>query len=274
VLIVDEVLAVGDIAFQLKCMDRMLEIQRSGATVVVVSHNLNAIRNMCQRTLVLHDGALRHDGDTNEAISLFHDLLGESREIEDSSASIHHGEGLEVRAVIERFELLDSEGRRTNHVRSDEDVVFEVDLRFTEPTQNPILGFFVFNAAGVQVYGESTAWRGGASYKSGDRVRTTINLRPSLVTGSYSCGVGLVSAGGVTLAREVRPLLIYVSGRNGVNGVADLAVRFDVQPLAMPGRRRRQATVRTVDSTPQADGDVLNPATSIPADPTVVTDDR
>src|SRR5204863_8000785 len=55
VLLVDEVLAVGDFAFQTKCFDRMEEIRRQGATVLVVSHNMNAIRRLCSRTMLLHD---------------------------------------------------------------------------------------------------------------------------------------------------------------------------------------------------------------------------
>ncbi len=75
ILLVDEVLAVGDIAFQVKCFDRMMEIRQSGTTVLVVSHNLHAIRMMCDRTAVLEHGELRFDGDTSDAIGLYHDLL-------------------------------------------------------------------------------------------------------------------------------------------------------------------------------------------------------
>ncbi|MHB8467786.1 MAG: ABC transporter ATP-binding protein, partial [Acidimicrobiales bacterium] len=79
VLLVDEVLAVGDINFQLRCFDRMAELQARGTTIVVVSHNLNAVRNMCRRTIVIHDAEMRFDGETNDAISLYHDLLAEPR---------------------------------------------------------------------------------------------------------------------------------------------------------------------------------------------------
>src|SRR5207302_5234688 len=77
VLLVDEVLAVGDVAFQLKCFRRMAEIREQGTTVVVVSHNLNAIRQLCDRALVLHDGTMRHDGDVDDGIGIYHSLLGE-----------------------------------------------------------------------------------------------------------------------------------------------------------------------------------------------------
>src|SRR5690349_16980829 len=73
VLLIDEVLAVGDLAFQLKCFERLERLRESGATVVLVTHNLNAVRRLCERTLVIHNGELRHDGDTVEALSLYHE---------------------------------------------------------------------------------------------------------------------------------------------------------------------------------------------------------
>lgn len=229
VLIVDEVLSVGDIAFQLKSFDRMAEIQRSGATIVVVSHNLNAIRNLCRRTLVLHNGEQRFDGETTEAISLYHDYLGEEREIEEGQAALPHDHSFDGRAVIERFDLLDPSGVRTRHVNSLEDVTFDVDVRFTKEVEGPILGFSMFNSAGVQVYGESSGWRQQTCYRPGDRMTATIRIRPTLATGTYSCLVGLVSPTGTPIAPQVKPLLVYVGGRSGVNGIADLGARIDIR---------------------------------------------
>jgi lipopolysaccharide transport system ATP-binding protein len=68
VLIVDEVLAVGDAAFQQKCLNRMSEVSRSGRTVLVVSHNMASIMNLCQRVAVLERGELDFVGDTEEGV--------------------------------------------------------------------------------------------------------------------------------------------------------------------------------------------------------------
>jgi ABC-type polysaccharide/polyol phosphate transport system ATPase subunit len=61
VLLVDEVLAVGDFAFQLKCFDQMKLARENGTSIIVVSHALNAIRMLCEHTLLLDDGAMRYD---------------------------------------------------------------------------------------------------------------------------------------------------------------------------------------------------------------------
>ncbi len=70
-LVVDEVLAVGDLAFQKKCLGKMSEVSRGGRTVLFVSHNMAAIENLCTRGIVLHQGKLCFDGGSKEAIQFY-----------------------------------------------------------------------------------------------------------------------------------------------------------------------------------------------------------
>ena len=74
VLLVDEVLAVGDFAFQMKCLRRIDEIRSGGASVLLVSHNLPMVERLCRRSMVLHDGTSRFDGPTSDAIATLHSL--------------------------------------------------------------------------------------------------------------------------------------------------------------------------------------------------------
>ncbi len=69
IMLVDEVLAVGDVGFQNKCLARMSEVARDGRTILFVSHNLTAIKALCKRTLVLEAGRLSADGETAEVLS-------------------------------------------------------------------------------------------------------------------------------------------------------------------------------------------------------------
>ena len=71
ILICDEVLAVGDLAFQKKCIARMSEMAHSGKTVLYVSHNMRTIRNLCTRAILLDHGRLVYDGDTAEAVDRY-----------------------------------------------------------------------------------------------------------------------------------------------------------------------------------------------------------
>ena len=75
ILIVDEVLAVGDHAFQQRCLGKLDQVGREGRTVLFVSHNMAAIDKLCNRAVVLKDGRIVHDGDTTEAVRHYHRTL-------------------------------------------------------------------------------------------------------------------------------------------------------------------------------------------------------
>jgi len=87
VLLVDEVLAVGDTAFQQKCLDRMRSMLGHGTTLVFVSHDLAAVEATCTRGMWLHDGALREEGPVREVLSSYR------RSIEESAELLHQTEG-------------------------------------------------------------------------------------------------------------------------------------------------------------------------------------
>jgi len=80
ILIVDEVLAVGDLAFQQKCLGKMGEVSRAGRTILFVSHNMAVVEKLCQRAIVLHDGQIEFQGATDEAIHHYlNNMLAVSR---------------------------------------------------------------------------------------------------------------------------------------------------------------------------------------------------
>ena len=113
IMIMDEVLAVGDMAFQRKCLDKMNEVSRSeGRTILYVSHNMNTIRELCDRVVVLDHGKLIYDGEVEEGIAKY---IGASREIKTSYVypeERQSGELYEKRpAVINGIDVLD---RNTN----------------------------------------------------------------------------------------------------------------------------------------------------------------
>jgi lipopolysaccharide transport system ATP-binding protein len=83
ILLVDEVLAVGDMMFQRKCLGKMQDVARQGRTVLFVSHNLAAVEHLCQRGIVLRDGRFAFDGDVNKAIQFY------LQDSDDDSAASH-----------------------------------------------------------------------------------------------------------------------------------------------------------------------------------------
>ncbi len=115
ILLIDEVLAVGDIAFQKKCLGRMGEVAREGRTVLFVSHNMGAIRSLCTRGLVLHQGGVAEFGPISKAINTYYSLASDEVEAEQNvkrsgfghigltshdSGTIDHGDPFEVETTI------------------------------------------------------------------------------------------------------------------------------------------------------------------------------
>ncbi|HVR40190.1 MAG TPA: ABC transporter ATP-binding protein [Thermoanaerobaculia bacterium] len=107
ILLVDEVLAVGDIEFQRRCLGRMNEVARSGRTVVFVSHNLASIETLCQRVVLLSRGKIEQIGPTREVLISYLSRRGRDAVVDLSAFSEREGEG---RARITGLEILTADG--------------------------------------------------------------------------------------------------------------------------------------------------------------------
>jgi lipopolysaccharide transport system ATP-binding protein len=139
ILLVDEVLAVGDAAFQEKCLGKMRDVTREGRTVVFVSHNLVAMRSLCPRALVLEGGGLVFDGHTDEAV---HRYLGHGGQ---PQAAVVEEEELQARVTAShvfgetpyfrctRVAVLDEGGTPTSSFRSDEEITIAIDYTVLSP---------------------------------------------------------------------------------------------------------------------------------------------
>lgn len=94
ILLVDEVLAVGDEAFQRKCLDKIRAFQSEGRTIIIVSHALDQIIELCDRAVLLNDGLVAYDGDPKEAVAVFRGILEDRRVAEDARSGGGSGESI------------------------------------------------------------------------------------------------------------------------------------------------------------------------------------
>jgi lipopolysaccharide transport system ATP-binding protein len=126
ILLVDEVLAVGDINFQKKCLGKMGEVAKGGRTVVLVSHQLNQIRRLCQRVAWVDGGSIRQSGPTHEVVSAYESamLAGERSE------SRHRGPGAKAQFV--RWEIAESRGDQPHTLSSFDSVTVQFTLNVQE----------------------------------------------------------------------------------------------------------------------------------------------
>jgi ABC-2 type transport system ATP-binding protein len=152
-LLVDEVLAVGDEPFQRKCVDKIAEFQREGRTIILVTHSSQQIMAMCDRVAVLNHGRMIHDGDPIEGLR----ALRESYDTPDGLV-VHGGGGAAV--SISDVRLTASARELSGQISAGADLNIEVDHHVTDPMAGWLAGIDIQNALGQSVYGVNTAGLG------------------------------------------------------------------------------------------------------------------
>jgi ABC-type polysaccharide/polyol phosphate transport system ATPase subunit len=255
VLLVDEVLAVGDMSFQQKCFDRMEQIRLSGTSVLVVSHNLNAIRGMCQQVLVLHDGRPRFSGPTEDGISVYYDLisadLDEDRDAEAEGPRLKrrrkHGDDTAAVEITE-MQLFGEDGRPTGNLRHGEEAVLRLRARFNEPVPDASFGIVLTTESGTTAYTDSTFRSGKRDFAAGDDVSCEIRFPMRLVTGSYNIRAGVTWGRDSEIRTSTRVLMFYVAGRGLVKGVVDLGAAFQIRDASeIPTRVADERTENAIE---------------------------
>jgi lipopolysaccharide transport system ATP-binding protein len=131
ILIVDEVLAVGDAGFQRKCLGKMSSFAQSGRTVLFVSHNLEAVRSLCDRAVWLQGGHVHEDGPVEVVAEKYFDSL--------STSSRFSWENEQYGFAIKRVVLKDGEGKQSAQFSPGEDMIVEVDYRADQALEQPYI---------------------------------------------------------------------------------------------------------------------------------------
>lgn len=151
VLLIDEVLAVGDEAFQRKCLRRISEQIAAGATVVLVSHDAGAIERVCERVVVLDAGRIVFDGVTAEGLLFYHRLMG-SQGADGESVRAHHTRDVEVTGV----QLRDGAGHAVSVFRAGSSLRVLADLRARRPLETARLALELRGGDGARLFRTET----------------------------------------------------------------------------------------------------------------------
>jgi ABC-type polysaccharide/polyol phosphate transport system ATPase subunit len=152
VLLIDEILAVGDESFQRKCLTRISEQMARGATLVLVSHDPTAIERVCERVVVLDQGSVAFDGPVAEGLLFYHRMLGTEH---GTSAVLRPDRRSELE--VGELELRDAEGRRRHMFRTGEPLGVEVSVRALEPQERALLALEVRDMRGELCFRTDTS---------------------------------------------------------------------------------------------------------------------
>ncbi len=268
ILLVDEVLAVGDQAFQSKCYKVIYDFVRRGKTIIIVSHDLDAISDLCKRVLFLKDGKIEDIGDSIKVVAKYRSFVEEVerqriieqqrqerkrifKSIIDSKRKVIDGEeidklskisGFEISenrfgsgdAEIVRCELLDAEDKRIDFCKFGDLVKIVFDVKFNSIVENPIFGIRITDYKNNIVYGTNNRLNRVKSgiYKAGEMVRVTFKQVINFIGGTYSVSPSVGNKDTKTYCDWVINMLtINVIHRNIAEGISDLNSEISIEKL-------------------------------------------
>jgi lipopolysaccharide transport system ATP-binding protein len=160
VLLVDEVLAVGDEAFAHRALEKFSDFERSGKTLVFVSHDLSLVAARCRRAIWLQDGRVAADGPAERTIALYRERVAAEegeRRLREAGSGGRIGSGV---ALVEEVRLLGPAGLPAGRFRSGEPATLEMTVRAVEELTDFVFGFQIATVSGAVVLGTNTAMEG------------------------------------------------------------------------------------------------------------------
>lgn len=266
ILVVDEALAVGDAAFQRKCMRKINELSDSGVTLLFVSHDTETVRKICSQALYLNRGAMLEIGSAKEvSISYERDLFGGSKDADltiktkgnhDSNLALGsfdqeflntsekvYGDG---RVTINYVAITNKRGENVNVLDPGCELTVSYRAKFVNSSIRPVFGMMITTREGVCVFGTNTEshYLTSRNYTEGEEVKVNFHLHNNLGPGIYylTCGIHSIDNSGdlVYLHRRMDTLIFKCVMRDElrVGGIANLqpGISFDIKVVSNEGQ--------------------------------------
>jgi ABC-type polysaccharide/polyol phosphate transport system ATPase subunit len=189
IVVVDEVLAVGDADFQRRCLGKMSEFAQEGRTVLFVSHDLGAVARICERAIWLEDGEIKHDGPTGGSIDLYLDARGER------AASVEFLSEPDKPVQLLSVGIADEAGTLVDAPQRDEPLAVRTRFLVREPVRALDVKIYLMTRRGIRVLEENLSdQQPDADCGSvGGEWEATVVVPPILAAGDYILGVAIRS---------------------------------------------------------------------------------
>ncbi|WP_374687976.1 ABC transporter ATP-binding protein [Promineifilum sp.] len=158
ILIVDEILAVGDHSFQTKCIDRIMELKRSGVTILFISHDTNTIADLCSEVVWMEDGRVRLSGPTERVLAEYRDHInarvGGQLAVENDERGFRRWGTRQIE--ITGVRLLDADGEEATLFQTGDPLCVEMAYLAHEPIREPEFGLALYRSDGLHINGPNT----------------------------------------------------------------------------------------------------------------------
>ncbi len=234
ILLIDEILGVGDANFQAKCFNKLREIKAKGTTIVIVSHSLGQIEQICERSIWIHEGVIRAEGDPKEIDLAYLEYMGQkiqertaqeleaqaeaqraeeearaqkapeaAAQTEEAPAEPEEPEEVKKRwgngsARISAIHVCTEDGRGQRVFKTGDAVRIRIDYRVKKPVEDAVFGIGIFNRDGVQCYGTNTHIDKLPQFRLTENGTAEIYLHEvNLLPGEYLIDIAIESGDGI-----------------------------------------------------------------------------
>jgi len=230
VLLVDEVLAVGDAAFQQKCFEEFTRLKDEGKTIVFVTHDMLATERFCDRAMLIERGEVLEIG-TPRAVARAYNELNFGRLLHDEATEDDQRYGDQGSAeIVEAW--FEHEGERVKQLRNGQRLQIVVAIRFHAAIDSPIVGVTLRNEMGHTYFVASTDWQGVdlGHRSSGDELVVRFGLDTPFATSQYLLTPSIARAGSGANAIDLREDLtsIYIHSTQNTGGLVEVPYAIEV----------------------------------------------
>lgn len=223
ILLVDEVLAVGDAAFQQKCFDEFYRLRDENRTVILVTHDMSAVERFCDRAVLLEKGHLIRDGDAHQVGMEYLEVNFGRNDTAAKEQTDRVGDG---RAEIREAWFEDEQGASAPMLETGRPCTFAARIRFAEEVTDPLFAFTLENADHANVLTASTQWTEPSTgrFATGEEVVFRVRFDNVLTPARYeaTAAVALRGSGSAWLDRRERLCSIVVSGTQASDALVQL----------------------------------------------------
>jgi len=253
ILIVDEALSVGDMAFQMKCFKKFQDFQAQGRTILFVTHALDTVIRYCSRGIVIDDGHKIFDGSSKNAVDTFKKVLsGNFYESEESIKSIYNeiddnqiclkeffDRHVELdtygnrKATIIDYGILDCNDKPSVILNYNSEFKIVIKVKFFEDIENPIFAFTLKDSKGLEITGTNSFMKHviTGTYKNNEIATVTFSQKANLQLGKYALSLGCVTINetGIEVYNRIYDAILFeVIGPEQMVGFFDLGSKINV----------------------------------------------
>ena len=193
IFLIDEILSVGDLSFQRKCLDTMSRIRKTDKGIVFVSHNLSAVRGLCDRVIWLNKGEIQKEGNPDVVINAYVKYMtSKSTFVNDTSYVSDKTRWGTGEARFTNIGVFNSEGKRTHSFTPGDEIVIKLDFEAYKRLDCPIFWVGLFNTDEVKVFGTYYNKKRAGEYSVEDKGHLSCSINSlSLKPGIYYVMVGI-----------------------------------------------------------------------------------